>query len=89
MFIKIFPTTPKAHSNSSETFKLQFNLSFNEEIIQYSKTFASQVQTPWNQAYAPLLLESFPKKPRMQSKAPRLGGSHKYKQTKQTNNLPS
>jgi hypothetical protein len=26
-----------------------------EEIIQYSKTFAPQVQTLWNQAHAPLL----------------------------------
>jgi len=33
-----------------------------EKIIQYSRTFAPQVQTPWNQADAPLLVESFPKK---------------------------
>jgi hypothetical protein len=59
--IKIFPTTPKAHPNSSEIFSY---LTFREEIIQYSKTFAPQVQTPWNQADAPLLLKSFPKRPR-------------------------
>ncbi len=41
-------------------FQLRFNFIFSEEIIQYSKTFASQVQTPWNQAHAPLLIESFP-----------------------------
>ncbi len=29
-------------------------------MIQYSRTFALQVQTPWNQAHAPLLVESFP-----------------------------
>jgi hypothetical protein len=27
-------------------FQLQFNLIFNEEIIQYSRTFVPQVQTP-------------------------------------------
>ncbi len=43
---KIFPTTPKAHSNSSEIFSYNFNLIFSEEIIQYSRTFALQVQTP-------------------------------------------
>jgi len=33
---------PKAHSNS---FKI-----FSEKIIQYSRTFALQVEMPWNQA---------------------------------------
>jgi hypothetical protein len=41
-----FPTTPKAHSNFSEIFHLQFNLIFSEEIIQYSSTSPPQVQTP-------------------------------------------
>ncbi len=59
-----FQTTPKAHSNSSKIFKYNFNLIFSEEIIQYSRTFASQVQMSWNQAHAPLLVESFPKTPR-------------------------
>jgi hypothetical protein len=40
LLIKVFPTTPKAHSNSSEDFGYDFNLVFSEEIIQYSKTFA-------------------------------------------------
>jgi hypothetical protein len=44
-----------------QNFQLQFNLIFSEKIIQYSKTFALQVQTPWNQPDALLLLESFPK----------------------------
>jgi hypothetical protein len=58
--------------------------------MQYSRTFALQVQTSWNQAHAPLLVESFPKTPRAQSKASRFGGSHNYKKkTKQTNYLPS
>ncbi len=30
-----------------QNFQLQFNLIFNEEIIQYSKTFVQQVQTSW------------------------------------------
>jgi hypothetical protein len=38
---------------------ISFNLIFSEEIIQYSKTFALEVET----ANAPLLLESFPKRP--------------------------
>jgi hypothetical protein len=38
----------------------------------------------WNQAHAPLLLESFPKRPRRWFEASQLGGSHKYKQKKQT-----
>jgi len=37
-----------------------FNLIFSEEIIQHSRTFALQVPTAWNQAHAPLLIESFP-----------------------------
>jgi hypothetical protein len=46
LLIKIFPTTPKAHSNSSKNFSYDFILIFNEEIIQYSKTSTPQVQTP-------------------------------------------
>jgi hypothetical protein len=60
LLIKIFPTTPKVHSNSSKKIQLWFILIFNEEIIQYSRTFALQLQASWNQANAPLLLESFP-----------------------------
>jgi len=44
-----------------QNFQLQFNLIYIKEIIQYSRTFALQVQTSWNQAHAPLLFESFPK----------------------------
>jgi hypothetical protein len=32
-----------------------------KKIIQYSRTFTPQVQTSWNQANAPLLVESFSK----------------------------
>jgi len=56
--------------------------------IQYSRTFATQVQMPWNQAHAPLLLESFPKRPRTRSEASWFPGCHQYK-TKQTNYLAS
>jgi hypothetical protein len=55
---------------------LQLNLIFNEKIVQYSRTFALQVQTPWNQAHAPLLIEIFPKTPRTQSKTSRFGEFH-------------
>jgi len=64
--------------------QLQFNLIFSEEIIQYWRTSSTtQVQTPWNQADAPLLLllEIFPKRPRARSEASQFSGSHKYKQT--------
>jgi hypothetical protein len=85
----MFPTTPKAHSNSSKIFSYDFNLFFNEKIIQYSRTFASQVQTSWKQAHAPpLLVESFPKTPRTQFETSQFGGFHKYK-TKQKSYLPS
>jgi hypothetical protein len=66
-----------------QNFQLRFNLVFSKEIIQYSRTFAPQVQTPWNQAHAPLLVESLPKTTRTQSEASWFSGSHNYK-TKQT-----
>jgi hypothetical protein len=53
-------------------FQLGFNLIYTEEIIQYSRTSIPQVQTP----YAPLLLESFPKRSRTPSEASWFGGSH-------------
>jgi hypothetical protein len=69
-------------------FQLQFSLIFSEEIIQNSRTFTLQVQTPSNQANAPLLLKSFPMRPRTGPKASQFTGSHWYK-TKQMNYLPS
>jgi len=47
----------KGTSQFLQKFQLRFNLIFSEEIIQYSRTFAPQVQTAWNQANASLLLE--------------------------------
>jgi hypothetical protein len=82
---QIFPTTPKAHLILSEVFS--YDLIFSEKIIQYSRTFAPQVQMSWNQAHAPLLVERIPKTPRTQSETSQIGGSHNYK-TKQ-NKLPS
>jgi hypothetical protein len=69
-------------------FQLSFNLIFSEKIIQYSRTFAPQVQTSWNQANAPLPLKSYPKRPRTQYEAFWFAGSHKHK-TKQTNYIAS
>jgi hypothetical protein len=64
-------------------FQLLFNLIFSEEIIQYSRTFALQVQKSWNRAHAPLLIiKSFPETP-TESEASHLSGSHNCK-TKQT-----
>jgi hypothetical protein len=45
-------------------------------IIQYSRTFAPQVQMSWNQA---LLINSFPKTPRTRSNASLFSGSDNYK----------
>jgi hypothetical protein len=45
-------------------FSATIYLTFSEEIIQYSWTFAPQVKTSWNQPMQPLLLQSFPKTPR-------------------------
>jgi hypothetical protein len=70
-----------------QNFQLQLNLIFKEEIIQYSRTSAPQVQILWNQAHAPLIVESFPKTPRTRFEASQFGGSHNYK-TRQ-NKLPS
>jgi hypothetical protein len=61
----------QSHIPIPPNFQLRFNLIFNDEIIQYSKTFALQVQTSWTQAHAPLLIKSFPKTPRTQSEASR------------------
>ncbi len=63
--------------------QLLFILIFSEEIIQYSRTFAPQVQTAWNQAHWPLLIESFSNTPRTRSETPWFSRSHNYK-TKQT-----
>jgi hypothetical protein len=60
-------------------FQLWFNLIFREEIIQYSRTFALQVQTLRIQAHAPLLVKSLPNTPRTWSEASRFGGPHNYK----------
>ncbi len=72
---KHIPIPPKF----SATISFHFIL----ELIQYSRPFASQVQTPWNHARAPLLIESFPKTPRTWSQTSQFSGSHNYK-TKQT-----
>jgi len=55
-----------------------------KKSFKYSKPFAPQVQRSWNQAHAPLLVESFPNTP-TQSQASWFGGSHTYKTNKQTN----
>jgi hypothetical protein len=87
--ISLNPTHQVLSNNTKGTFQflwnfqLLFNLIFNEKIIQYSRTFALQVQTSGNQAHAPLLFESFPKTSRTWYEASGFSGSHNYK-TKQT-----
>ncbi len=66
-----------------------FHFIFSEEIIQYSRTFALPVQKSWNQAHAPLLIESFPMTPRTRTwSIPIRWTPHNYK-TKQTTFLHS
>jgi hypothetical protein len=79
-----FSNNTKGTFQSLHNFQLWFNLIYSEGIIQYSRAFAPQVQTPWNRAHAPLLVRSFPKTSRTQSEASQFGGSHNYK----TNYLP-
>ncbi len=92
--IPLNPTHQDLSNNIKGTFQfvqnvqLWFNLIFSEKIIQYSKTFALQVQTSWKQAHAPLLTKRFPKIPRTQSKASWFDGSCNSK-TKQTTFLHS
>ncbi len=72
-------------------FELWFNLVFSEKIIQYSTTFALQVQTSHgNQAHAPpCLSRAFQRHQEHNLKHPPFSGSHNYK-TKKTkqNKLP-
>jgi hypothetical protein len=78
---KLLGLESKRHG--TKPIQLQFILIFSEEIIQYSRTFAPQVQTAWNQGHSPLLIESFPKTPRTRSETPWFSRPHNYK-TKQT-----
>ncbi len=73
----------KSKRHGTKPIQLLFNLIFSEEIVQYSRTFAPQVQTSWDQAHSPLLVQSFPNTPRTQSEASWFSRSHNYK-TKQT-----
>jgi hypothetical protein len=71
-----FQTTSKAHSNSFEIFSYDFPLIFNEKIFNIQELWHRKSKRSWNQAHAPLLIKSFPKTPRTQSKASRFRGSH-------------
>jgi hypothetical protein len=62
---------------------IEFNFQWRNHSI--FKNFCTEVQAPWNQAHAPLLVKSFPKTPRTRSEASQFDGYHKYK----TNYLPS
>jgi hypothetical protein len=94
--IKEIPSNPAHQDLSNNTkgtiqflwnFQQRFILIFSEEIIQYLRTFTPQVQTPWNPADAPLLLESFLNWPRMRSEASQFRGSDSLQNER--NKLPS
>jgi hypothetical protein len=76
-------------------FQLRFNFIFSEDIIQYSRTFAPRLQTPRNQAHAPLLIESpsslraFQRQQEQSLKHPGPVDLISTNKAKQTNNLPS
>jgi hypothetical protein len=85
LLIKIFPTnTTKGTFQYLENFDLESNLIFSEKIIQNSKTFALQVQTPWNQANAPLLQRAFQRDQERNLKHPNSMDLISRKQNKQT-----
>ncbi len=69
LLIKIFPTTPKAHSNSSKI--------FSQEFIQYSRTSTPQVQNAMKPSPCTPPPQSFPKRPRAWYEASLFCGSHK------------
>ncbi len=48
--VKIFPNNTKGTFQFLQNFQVQFNFIFSEEFIQYSRTFAPQVQMSWNQS---------------------------------------
>ncbi len=88
-----FQQHPKAHTPLKLwNFQLQFLICFSvkKKSFNIQELFALllQVQTPWNQANAPLLLlQSFPKRPRTWSEASQFTGSHhQYKQNKTKQN---
>jgi hypothetical protein len=65
---KYIPLNPAHQDLSNNTkgtfqfppkFQLRFNLIFTEEIIQYSRTFALQVQTPWTMPMHPSSSRAF------------------------------
>jgi hypothetical protein len=60
---------------------------FSEEIIQYSRTFAPQIQMSWKQAHPHLLVKSFPEHQEHDLKHPGLVDLITIKQNK-TNYLP-
>ncbi len=84
---KLIPLNP-AHQDLSTNikgtfqflwnFQLRFNLIFNEEIIQYSKTSIVMEPSPCTPPH-----KSFPMTQRTRSEASQFNGSHNYK-TKQT-----
>jgi hypothetical protein len=75
------------HFQFLQNFQLWFNLIFSEEIIQYSRTFAPQVQTPWNRANAPPpSLRAFQRDQERDLKHP---GSVDLISTNKINKLPS
>ncbi len=80
-FIKYSPLNPTPQDLSNNTkdtsqyfwnvfVMIQFNFQWKNHSI--FKNFTTQVQTSWNQANAPLLIESFPKIPRTGLKCPGL-----------------
>jgi hypothetical protein len=66
-WITLNPAHQDLSKNTKGTFQflqnsqLWFNIIFSEKIIQYSRTFALQIQMSWNQAHAPFLVKELSK----------------------------
>jgi hypothetical protein len=91
LLLKIFPTTPKAHPNSSEIFQLWFILTFSQKSIQEFKNFYTTSRKIMKPSWCTSPCQRFFQRYQEHDlKHPWFDESHCYK-TKQnkTNYLPS
>jgi hypothetical protein len=59
MIIKFVPIFYETQDTIATFNGVPFILIFSEETIQYSRTFAPQVQTSWNQAHSATIYLNF------------------------------
>jgi len=79
LLIKIFPTTPKTHSNSSKIFS--YNLIFSDtKLFNIQQLLHHKSKRHGTKAHAPLLIKSFPKIQRTQFAASSSRAFQRYKE---------